>query len=88
MAKLELRGVTKTYGKTVGVANIDLTVEDNEFFCIFGPPSTGKSTILRLFLGLETPDSGEVCIGGEVVNGRLPAERDLAMVFQLSLIHI
>ena len=82
MAKLELRGVTKTYGKTVGVANIDLTVEDNEFFCIFGPPSTGKSTILRLFLGLETPDSGEVCIGGEVVNGRLPAERDLAMVFQ------
>ncbi len=51
MAKLELIDVTKTYGKTVAVNELTLTVEDNEFFCIFGPPVSGKTTILRLLLG-------------------------------------
>jgi multiple sugar transport system ATP-binding protein len=82
VAKLELNAVKKVYGETVAVADFDLTIEDNEFFCIFGPPSTGKSTILRLLLGLETPDDGEIKIGEQVVNKQLPAERDLAMVFQ------
>ncbi len=82
MAKLELIGVTKTYGKTVAVNDLTLTVEDNEFFCIFGPPVSGKTTILRLLLGLESPSSGEVRIAGQSVDTKLPAERNLAMVFQ------
>ncbi len=82
MAKLELTAVNKRYGETIAVDDIDLTIEDNEFFCIFGPPSTGKTTILRLLLGLDTPDDGEIKIGDAVVNHMLPAERDLAMVFQ------
>ena len=82
MAKLELIDVTKTYGKTVAVNKLTLTVEDNEFFCIFGPPVSGKSTVLRLLLGLESPTSGEIRIAGNPVGDRLPAERNLAMVFQ------
>ncbi len=82
MARLELRGVSKSYGATVAVKDIDLTVEDNEFFCIFGPPSCGKSTILRLLLGLVAPDRGEIAIGGESFGDRGPKERNLAMVFQ------
>ena len=82
MAKLELIGVTKAYGDTVAVNDLSLTIEDNEFFCIFGPPISGKTTILRLLLGLEMPSDGEVRIAGEPVGTRLPAERNLAMVFQ------
>ena len=82
MASLELSGINKSYGDTVAVAEIDLKIEDNEFFCIFGPPSCGKTTILRLLLGLVAPDTGEVRIGGEVVTDAPPKERNLAMVFQ------
>ena len=82
MARLELRNASKTYGKTVAVKDIDLVVDDNEFFCIFGPPSSGKTTILRLLLGLVAPDEGEVTIGGVAVGAQGPKERNLAMVFQ------
>ena len=82
MARLELRNASKSYGKTVAVKDIDLVVEDNEFFCIFGPPSSGKTTILRLLLGLVAPDEGEITIGGVAVGDQGPKERNLAMVFQ------
>jgi multiple sugar transport system ATP-binding protein len=79
---LELKGINKSYGDTVAVADIDLEIADNEFFCIFGPPSCGKTTILRLLLGLVAPDTGEVRIGGEAVTDIPPKDRNLAMVFQ------
>jgi multiple sugar transport system ATP-binding protein len=82
MSTLELRNVSKAYGDVVAVEGVDLRVEDNEFYCIFGPPSSGKSTILRLLLGLAKPDSGQVLIDGEDVTGTAPGERDLAIVFQ------
>jgi multiple sugar transport system ATP-binding protein len=64
MAEIAFRGVTTRYGDTVAVSDANFTVRDNEFFCFFGPPLSGKSTILRLILGLETPDTGEVLIDG------------------------
>ena len=82
MAKLELRGVNKSYGKTVAVADIDMVVEDNEFFCVFGPPSCGKTSVLRLLLGLVAPDTGEILIDDAVVTETQPKDRNLAMVFQ------
>ncbi|RWB96177.1 ABC transporter ATP-binding protein [Mesorhizobium sp.] len=82
MADVVFRNVTKRYGDTLAVDDASLTVNDNEFFCFFGPPLSGKSTILRLVLGLETPDTGEILIGGRPVNTVSPAERNVAMVFQ------
>lgn len=82
MAEIAFRNVTKRYGDIVAVDDVSFTVEDNEFFCFFGPPLSGKSTILRLILGLETPDQGEVLIGGQPVNKVSPAGRNVAMVFQ------
>jgi multiple sugar transport system ATP-binding protein len=82
MARLEFSNVSKSYGKTVAVKDINLVIEDNEFFCIFGPPSCGKSTILRLLLGLVAPDEGEISIDGVPVVAKGPKERNLAMVFQ------
>lgn len=82
MAEITFRNVTKRYGQTLAVDDASFTVADNEFFCLFGPPLSGKTTILRLILGLETPDAGEVLIDGRVVNGVSPARRNIAMVFQ------
>ncbi|RUW86895.1 ABC transporter ATP-binding protein, partial [Mesorhizobium sp. M8A.F.Ca.ET.059.01.1.1] len=52
MADIVFRNVTKRYGDTLAVDDASFTVNDNEFFCFFGPPLSGKSTILRLVLGL------------------------------------
>ncbi len=82
MAEIVFRNVTKRYGAAVALSDASFTVNDNEFFCFFGPPLSGKSTILRLILGLETPDHGEILIGGKPVNTVSPAERNVAMVFQ------
>src|SRR5436853_3179567 len=82
MAEIALRNVTKRYGETVAVEDASFTVADNEFFCFFGPPLSGKSTILRLILGLEVPDDGEILISGRPVNALSPAARNVAMVFQ------
>ncbi|TPJ33053.1 ABC transporter ATP-binding protein [Mesorhizobium sp. B2-8-3] len=82
MADIVFRNVTKRYGNTLAVDDASFTVNDNEFFCFFGPPLSGKSTILRLVLGLEVPDQGEILIGGKPVNSVSPAERNVAMVFQ------
>lgn len=82
MADIVFRNVTKRYGTTLAVDDASFAVNDNEFFCFFGPPLSGKSTILRLVLGLEAPDAGEILIGGKPVNTVSPAERNVAMVFQ------
>ncbi len=82
MAEIAFRNVTKRFGDTLAVRDVSFTVADNEFFCLFGPPLSGKTTILRLILGLETPDDGEILIDGAPVNRVGPAARNIAMVFQ------
>ena len=83
MAQVHLRGVKKTYDNKVAVIHgIDMEIADGEFVVIVGPSGCGKSTLLRMIAGLETITAGDVLIGGEVVNSREPAERDIAMVFQ------
>lgn len=82
MAGISFRNVTKRYGNTVAVKNASYDIQPGEFFCFFGPPLSGKSTILKLILGLETPDEGEVLIGGKPVNHVSPANRNVSMVFQ------
>lgn len=82
MAEIAFRNVSKRFGSVIAVDDVSFTVADNEFFCLFGPPLSGKTTILRLILGLDKPDAGEVLIDGRVVNGTSPAARNVAMVFQ------
>jgi spermidine/putrescine transport system ATP-binding protein len=75
-------GVSKTYGDTKAVDALSLEVRRGEFFSLLGPSGCGKTTTLRLLAGLEEPDTGEIRIDGEVVNGQPPYERRLSMVFQ------
>jgi multiple sugar transport system ATP-binding protein len=82
MAEIAFCNVSKRYGKTLALDDVSFTVKDNAFFCLFGPPLSGKSTILRILLGLEIPDGGEVFIDGTPVNHMGPGERNIAMVFQ------
>jgi multiple sugar transport system ATP-binding protein len=82
MAEVALRQVVKRYDDVEAVCSIDLDIPDNEFVVLVGPSGCGKSTTLRMIAGLEEVTSGEISIGGEVVNDLPPKDRDIAMVFQ------
>ena len=82
MATVEIKGLVKTFGKTEVLHGIDLAVEDGEFVVFVGPSGCGKATTLRLVAGLDEVTSGEILIGGNVVNNLEPKERNIAMVFQ------
>jgi sn-glycerol 3-phosphate transport system ATP-binding protein len=83
MADVEFRRVTKTFpGHVTAVKALDLHVDDGDFVIFVGPSGCGKTTALRMLAGLDKPTSGELCIGGQVINDQGPGERDIAMVFQ------
>jgi sn-glycerol 3-phosphate transport system ATP-binding protein len=83
MADVEFRRVTKTFpGHVTAVKGLDLHVDDGDFVIFVGPSGCGKTTALRMLAGLDKPTSGELCIGGQVINDQGPGERDIAMVFQ------
>lgn len=82
MAEIALRQITKRWGSFVGVQEFDLTIADREFLVLLGPSGCGKTTTMRMIAGLEDPTSGEISIGGRVVNDLEPKDRDVAMVFQ------
>jgi multiple sugar transport system ATP-binding protein len=82
MAQLSLRNVVKRFGDTDAVRGISLEIADEELLVLVGPSGCGKSTTLRLIAGLEELSSGEIYIGGDLVNDLPPRDRDIAMVFQ------
>ncbi|WP_274626258.1 ABC transporter ATP-binding protein [Arvimicrobium flavum] len=82
MGKIALRNVTKSFGATNIIPNINLDIEDGEFVVFVGPSGCGKSTLLRLIAGLEDTTSGTIHIDGRDVTNEAPAKRKLAMVFQ------
>jgi multiple sugar transport system ATP-binding protein len=83
VAELEFRDLRKVFdGGAVAVEGLNLLVADGEFLVVVGPSGSGKTTVLRMAAGLERATSGDVLIGGEVVNDVAPPDRDIAMVFQ------
>ncbi|PWC53395.1 sn-glycerol-3-phosphate import ATP-binding protein UgpC [Azospirillum sp. TSO22-1] len=82
MATVELKQVRKSYAGVQAIKGIDLNVADGEFLVLLGPSGCGKSTLLRMVAGLEAITAGDIAIGGRVVNGLEPKDRDIAMVFQ------
>jgi multiple sugar transport system ATP-binding protein len=83
MAAIELVHLSKVYGNDVtAVRDLNLAVAEGEFMVLVGPSGCGKTTALRMIAGLEEITSGEIRIGGKVVNDLTPRDRDIAMVFQ------
>ncbi|MSQ58507.1 MAG: ABC transporter ATP-binding protein [Betaproteobacteria bacterium] len=79
---IELARVTKRFGETVAVREIDLKIPGGAYCCLLGPSGCGKTTILRMIAGHEDPTQGDVLIDGERVNGEPPVRRGTAMMFQ------
>lgn len=82
MAEVILQNVSKSYGGTAALADVSLSVPDGSFVVLLGPTGAGKTTMLRMVSGLDSPDRGEVQIGGTPMKGLTPAQRNVAMVFQ------
>ncbi|ASW09698.1 sn-glycerol-3-phosphate import ATP-binding protein UgpC [Rhizobium sp. 11515TR] len=83
MAGITLKDVRKSYGGNVdAIKGVSLDIADGELIVLVGPSGCGKSTLLRMIAGLEAITSGEINIGGRIVNRLEPSERDIAMVFQ------
>ena len=82
MANVEILGLSKKYGKRVGVDDVSLKIADKEFVAVFGPAGAGKTTTLNLIAGIVTPDKGNVRIADRDIGGLEPAERNVAMVFE------
>lgn len=85
---IEIRDLTKRFGKFVAIEKLNLTITPGEFLVLLGPSGCGKTTLLRCLAGLEEPDEGDILIDGETVfcaSRRIavpPAKRHVGMVFQ------
>jgi len=82
MAIVETKNIKKRFGDTAAVDGVDLATKEGEFLVLLGPSGCGKTTLLRMIAGLEKQTSGDVLIGGSVVNELPPRARKIAMVFQ------
>ncbi len=84
MAELTFRNVVKQYSPTTprAVDNVNLEVHDGEFTALLGPSGCGKSTSLRMIAGLESVTSGEIIIGGKVINNVHPKDRGVGLAFE------
>lgn len=79
---LELRNISKVFGDIVAVDGLNLEVQDGEFFVILGPTGAGKTTTLRIVMGLEKPDAGEVYYDGQEITNVAPPLRNFAFMFE------
>lgn len=79
---LELKGISKSFGTTDVLRDIDLSIERGEFITFLGASGCGKTTTLRIIAGLEMPDKGQVILEGRDVTALEPHQRDVNTVFQ------
>jgi len=82
MAAVSTRNIVKKFGEVPAVNGITLSVPDGEFMVLLGPSGCGKTTFLRIICGLEQQTSGDLLIGGDIVNDIPPRARGVAMMFQ------
>jgi len=84
---IRLVGLRKTFGaagpdEVVAVDDIDLDIEQGEFFSLLGPSGSGKTTVLRMIAGFELPTAGAILLDGQDVTRLAPYDRDVNTVFQ------
>ena len=83
MSKLvEIKGISKTFGETTALADINLAIEESQFFALVGPSGSGKTTLLHILGGFTEPTSGQVLIAGRRVTHLPAAKRPTASMFQ------
>ncbi len=87
MSRIQLDRLHKSFQRHVAVRDLDLTIENGELLVLLGPSGCGKTTTLNCIAGLEMPTSGRVLFDGEDVTTDSPHQRNIAMVFQSSLLY-
>jgi branched-chain amino acid transport system ATP-binding protein len=84
---LEVRGLTKVFGRLVALGGIDLTVGENEFHGLIGPNGSGKNTLMKCVAGAELPTEGTIRFAGRDMTTAAPAKRTragLSLKFQIT----
>lgn len=79
---IKIEGITKTFGRFTAVDQVDLGIFRGELFCLLGASGCGKTTLLRILAGLETPTSGKIWIDGVDITQMPAYERPVNMMFQ------
>jgi putative spermidine/putrescine transport system ATP-binding protein len=79
---IEFVSVTKEFGRTRAVENLNLKIAPGTYCCLLGPSGCGKTTTLRMLAGHELPTGGDIIIGGSNVTNLPPVARGTAMMFQ------
>jgi spermidine/putrescine ABC transporter ATP-binding subunit len=79
---IEVRNVTKRFGRVRALHAVDIEVEEGEFFALLGPSGCGKTTLLRILAGFESPTEGEVFIDAQAMSAVPANRRPVNMVFQ------
>src|SRR5699024_12550408 len=79
---IKIRNLIKRFGDTTALEDINIDMQDGEFFALLGPSGCGKTTTMRAIAGFEKPTSGEIYMGGEMINSKPANKRNCAMVFQ------
>ncbi|GLT11619.1 ABC transporter ATP-binding protein [Sulfitobacter porphyrae] len=82
MSSVEIRNVTKTFGRARALDDVSITFDDGAFFALLGPSGSGKTTLLRTIAGFSFPDSGTIRIGDRNVETTPVEKRDIGMMFQ------
>lgn len=82
MSKIRLISLSKRFGNVLAVNNLNLEIRDGEFMVLIGSSGCGKTTTLRLIVGLEQPDSGDIYIDNELMNDVRVGHRGVQMIFQ------
>lgn len=82
MSYVEFQGVTKSFGTTLAVEELNLSIEQGEFFSLLGPSGCGKSTTLRMLAGFIAPSTGRIHVHGRDITDLPPEARDIGIVFQ------
>ena len=82
MISIRIQNLTKRFGTTVALRNLDLTIEPGELFFLLGPSGCGKTTLLRSMAGFYIPDEGSIRFGDEDVTRLEPHKRNTGMMFQ------
>jgi multiple sugar transport system ATP-binding protein len=87
VATIKLDRLTKVYDGEIAVDDVNLTIDDGEFFVVLGPSGCGKSSLLRMIAGLEAISSGDITVDGRSVRDMPTNRRNIGMMFQQSALY-